>query len=436
MNRRQQLTFGFWSVQLLAFSVVALALSKDSALRGSMRQWRGAPAPAAVVLPSREQPLRIAPLYNRPDLVSDAELAAVLRQVRPKFPIQKLKPNYVEHALRIWGIDARFADPAVMSGTQMLDFLVNHGKYLASWGTALPPLLNEEPDGVSIRYGKMDGASVHHDHWLACLTEAGVSLRQPVYLPQQHTRTLNDVLQRALRDFRLDETETEWSALAFGLWLAPVPGWRTAEGRIITFDMLADRLLRGAGRFGVCNGTHRVYSMMALVRLDDEYHLLSPASRSRILAHLKNVRQLIIDSQFEDGHWSSNWYNGAAAKKTPLPDPLYQQVISTGHHLEWLAIAPTELHPPQESLSRAARWLIRTTVSQKPEAIQGSYTFFSHVGGALALWRNTRPAEFWSKWEAQHPADGAPQPAAPAITRPVPPGPATKSLPPASAAAS
>ena len=159
----------------------------------------------------RTEPLRITPFYDDHDLISDEDLAAVLRQVQPRFPAQKIKPNYVEHALRIWGIDAEFRDPKVMSGRKMLDFLVNNGEYLASWGTKVRPLLQEEETGVSIRWGKEEGASVHHDHWLACLSEAGVSLNEPVYTPSHREKSINDVLQQALRDFRLDERETEWS---------------------------------------------------------------------------------------------------------------------------------------------------------------------------------------------------------------------------------
>src|SRR5262245_19998338 len=60
---------------------------------------------------TRDTPLRIAPLYDDPDLTSDEDLAGVLRQVMPRFPAQRMKPNYVEHALRIWSVSAEFRDP-------------------------------------------------------------------------------------------------------------------------------------------------------------------------------------------------------------------------------------------------------------------------------------------------------------------------------------
>lgn len=157
-----------------------------------------------VAQPPRTMPLMIAPLYDDPEVVSDDELAGVLAKIRPVFPADQVKPNHVEHALRAWGIRAKFADPKAMSGEQLKEFLTDHGKFLASWGTAVPPLLQDRRDGVGIRWGKEDGASVHHDHWLACLTEAGVSLTEPIFTASQKPQTIADALDQALSDFRLD----------------------------------------------------------------------------------------------------------------------------------------------------------------------------------------------------------------------------------------
>ncbi|MEX1230900.1 MAG: hypothetical protein WEB58_11720 [Planctomycetaceae bacterium] len=353
----------------------------------------------------REQPLRITGLYDVPEMVSDADLAAVLSKIRPRFDQKKLKPNFVEHALRTWGVDAEFRDPAVMSGVAMRDFLVDHGKYLASWGNDVAPLLQDERDGVSIRWGRETGASVHHDHWLACLTEAGVSLTEPVFTPGRREMTIESVLHQSLLDFRLDERETEWSALAFGLWLPPIKQWTAQDGRVLSFDDLAARQLRGHNKFGVCAGTHRLYSLMVLVRLDDDFQILSPAVRENIIAHLKDIREILIVSQLPDGRWPDNWWAGKKAVAAPITSPLHEDVIATGHHLEWLSIAPKELHPPHEQIERAAKWIIETTKSQSFEAIQEKFTFYSHVGNALALWRQTRPADFWKRWEAEHPEE-------------------------------
>jgi hypothetical protein len=399
MIRSSRSQFGFWMVQ----GIVAAALGLSAARSGSAHvDLPKLPWSVAEVVPiEREHPLRIEPLYDDPALVTDEELTAVLKQVQPRFPAKQLKPNYVEHALRIWGADAEFKDAEVLSGAQLRDFLIDHGRYLASWGEQMDPLLVESRQGVEVRWGKEEGGSVHHDHWLASLAEAGVPLSQPIYTPAKHTRTINDALQQALRDFRLDEREVEWSAMTFGLWIPPVKSWRNVDGRWLSFDMIAGRLMRGDKKFGVCSGTHRVYSLAVLLRLDDQYSLLSPDIREASCQHLLAVKQLLIDSQFADGHWPSNWEQGAEAVLHPIDDPLHKQVIATGHHLEWLAIVPEEFHPPREQIHKAARWAIDTAISRTPAQILEHYTFFSHVGGALSLWRKTRPADFWRAHEPE-----------------------------------
>ena len=397
--KNRQAKFSFWLVQAIVVAGVGISAARGGSARVDLRVWSR--APREVVHIEREKPLRMESLYDDPQVVSDDELMSVLKQVQPRFSAKNLRPNYVEHALRIWGESARFSDRHVMSGVQLRDLLIDHGQYLASWGDRVKPLLVESREGVEVRWGREEGASVHHDHWLACLTEAGVALDEPIYTPSQHMRTINDAVQQALRDFRIDGREVEWSAMAFGLWLPPAKSWQTVDGRIVSFDMLAQRLMRGDLRLGVCSGTHRLYSIVLLLRLDELQSILSGEVRNEMLAHMHRVRQLLIDSQFEDGHWPSNWDKGAAAIEKPIDDPLHKKVIATGHHLEWLALAPAELHPPREQIRKAARWAIDTTVSRTPAQILDHYTFYSHVGGALSLWRKTRAADFWQAHEVR-----------------------------------
>jgi len=404
MTHRRLSSTVIWVTQVvfIAGFVAAYALASTKT-QLTLKQEIGLPVPVPELQVPRTKPLVIEPFYDDPELVSDEELAAVLWKVQPRFSQSQLKPNYVEHALRTWSVRATFRDPEVMSGQAMQEFLTDHGRFLASWGEKIDPLLSDYDDGVSVRWGRQEGGSVHHDHWLASLTEAGIGIDEPVFTPNGKDRTIRDVLHRAMRDFRVDEVETEWSALAFGLWLSPQKSWPIRDGREVSFDLLASRLMRGERSLGVCSGTHRVYSLMVLIRLDDEFQILSPEARAAVWSYLEGVRDAIVVSQFPDGHWPSNWPQGAAAVKNPVNDELFKQVIATGHHLEWLAIAPRELHPPREQMLKAADWVIRTTREQSQGDILQRYTFFSHIGNALALWRHTHPVDFWTKWEATHP---------------------------------
>lgn len=359
------------------------------------------------VTPEHNLPTRIDPLYDDPTVVSDAELAAVLKKLLPRFSAQKLRPNYVEHALRTWGAQIEFSTPELISGPHMVEFLTDSSVYLRSWGDGNSPILQPDPQGIAIRWGSDRSASVHHDHLLASLTEAGVALDTPVFTPRGR-RQFRDVLRHALADFRLDERETEWSVMAFGFWLAPqgTASWHNADGRAVSMDLLAERLMRSHRKQGVCLGTHRAFSLVALLRLDESsrQRLITEETRKQTLAWLAGVRDLICLAQSPDGSWPPDWTDGAAAasRVNPLEKP-HRRVISTGHHLEWLAIAPQDLHPPREQIRRAAAWAIRNTVDTPQSEIDANYTFYSHVANGLALWRKTTPARFWTDWRNSHP---------------------------------
>lgn len=404
MNKKSSKLTGFLVVQLVtcaAFGAGWVALSPDQAeqfsevVTGEVKF-----SPPKI---DRQKPLVIKPLYDDPEVVSDEELAAVLIQVQPQFSPDNLRPNHVEHALRTWHVDAEFQDPSVMSGTDMRDLLLDHGRFLLSWGPDVAPLLEDRPTGVYVRWGHDRGASVHHDHTLACLSEAGVPLDQPVRSPGRPNGTMKQMIEQAIYDFDLDERETEWSAMGFGLWLAPQKEWVNGKRRKLNFDMIARRQMRGHKTYGVCGGTHRVYSLMSLVRLDDEFDILSDEVHDEAMKYLGSVRDILMVTQFEDGHWPYNWPDGEAALESPEDYDAYKDVIATGHHLEWLAIAPKELHPPHDQILKAADWIIKNTTSKTKKEILKNYTFYSHVGNALALWRSTRAPAFWKKWEADHP---------------------------------
>ena len=347
------------------------------------------------------------PLYDDATVISDEHLAAVLKKIIPRFSRSHLRPNLVEHALRTWGSEIGFKNPDAVSGPQMKDFLTDSAKYIDSWGIDNPPLMQLTNDGIHVRWGEDSSSSVHHDHTLAALTEAGLALDAPVFTTARSLQVGN-VLAEALRDFRLDERETEWSAMSFALWLAPqgTTVWHNGQGREITFDMLAERLMRNHKRDGVCLGTHRVYSLMLLVRLNEQNggQLISSETNVQIMDYLKNVRDLIIASQNPDGSWPANWTDGAEAESRADPkEKAHKRVIATGHHLEWLSIAPAELQPPHDQIVKAADWLVKNATETPQSEIDQNYTFYSHVGKALAMWRQTSPAEFWVKWRPDHP---------------------------------
>lgn len=409
----------FATVQLLVVGITATAWALSAAADRTAvtaallrRPW------PLETLPEIPPPRPVPSLYDDPAIVSDEQLAAVLKKLIPRFSQSQLRPNLIEHALRTWGSEIQFNADDTISGPDLAAFLTDSAKHLQSWNHRVTPLLVDTGLGVHVRFSEDAAGSVHHDHALAALTEAGLPLSTPVFTTVRALQ-LRDVLQEALRDYRPDERETEWSAMAFTLWLAgpEITSWHTAQGRLVTLDLLARRLIRSHKRGGVCLGTHRIYTLMLMLRLNDEHSgkLLHPDTVTAAEAWLADIRDRITASQWPDGSWNSNWVDGSDCFR--LTDPQEKpskRVIATGHHLEWLALAPEHLHPPRQQVLQAAEWLVQNVAQTPQQEIDQNFTFYSHVGKALALWRKTSPAEFWTRWISQHPEDARLEPRAPA----------------------
>ncbi|MDB4733357.1 hypothetical protein OAF42_02825, partial [Planctomicrobium sp.] len=83
-------------------------------------------------------------------------------------------------------------------------------------------------------------------------------------------------------------------------------------------------------------------------------------------------------------------------KGSPLGD-VADRILATGHALEWWAFAPKELLPPDETLSKAVQWTYSEIQALSDSQVKRFYTFLTHAGRALSLWRGKMPHEVWKE---------------------------------------
>lgn len=382
--------FLFALAQAIVIASVVTATSQRWAVRQAARE----------LPPLREQAILLPPLYDCPWMVSDEQLEATLRKLYPRYRGPEPKINHVDHAFRFWGPEAVFDDPQALSGAEMRDILLNHERFLQVWPTA-PPYLEQGKEGLTIRTKEGLASASHTDHSLASISETGIARDYPVISPDGPT-TFRELLETSLKEFSLDQMEYEWSILTYALFIPPTTSWMTAENQQVNFDMLADRLMREALPAGVCLGNHRMHALVAILRVDAEVTpLLSAKTRQRSLKFLTLVCQQLVKSQHPYGCWDADWASAQpAANKgdkrdsSIVDDELRDQIIATGHTLEWLAWAPEEVLPPREVLTRAAQWFVHAIERLEPEELKKNFAYGSHGGHALALWRKTEPAQF------------------------------------------
>ncbi len=372
--------------------------------------------------PLRTMPYAVPPLYDDPAVVADQDLARILPRLGLRGKGAQTVIGHVEHGLRTWGPGVRFADPGFLSGPDMMHLLLNNWRFVSTYGTGQRSLLyagsdgrstgsigRQDEQGVRVRVLEGVASSPHVDHLLATLAEVGTTLDTSIVAPGQPT-SLRAVLEQSLRTFDLNQAEYEWSSLAYALYLPPTHAWRTSEGREMTFDRLAERLMREELPRGVCSGNHRLHALVVFLRIDDRMakegapRILSPVSRRQVVSYLREATALLVRHQHPDGFWNGDWPTATPAQAEPsgrTGDRLSDRLIVTGHALEWWSLAPPEILPPRAVRAAAGHWLVHTIDGLSADQIQANFSCLSHAARALAQWRGSTPAEILARGAAK-----------------------------------
>ena len=383
---------GWWL--FLAGQPLVLALFAVAAVSGS-REFRR----AWYVPPLRERPLHIGPLYDCPDVVSNEDLHRALLRLRPRLAGPQTLLADVDHALRCWGPEATFDDPEFASGADLMALLTDTRRFLELYGSHQTPAMYDTPVGVCCRVKEGIATTSHPDHTLACLAEVGTPLSYPIVTAARQT-TLRAMVEQALYDFHPSQIEYEWSAKVFALFLPPTTRWPSTESQMLSFDLLADRMMREPLPRGVCYGMHRLYGLMAFLRLDDQARqdgqppILSPGVRDQTIRFLRDANRLLVANQHPDGFWNGDWPFAPPSSSEPTSkagDELYFRIVVTGHALEYWALAPEYLQPRRPVVVAAANWVVRTIDTVSERDLKAYYSFLSHAVRGLALWRGREP---------------------------------------------
>jgi hypothetical protein len=213
---------------------------------------------------------------------------------------------------------------------------------------------------------------LHIDQTVATLARLGVPLSQPLGTPGGKV-TLRDAFRELLLRYKPD-IEQEWTALAIAYYLPPETEWENEWGEHFRINDLAQALLSKPMGADPCKGTHQLEALSVLLRVNEQYPILDDSTRSAAAAFLKTVCDRLEWCQQKDGAVPYTWAElkkRAASEWTP-DEYRWQLLLATGHHLEWIAVAPPELRPSDAFIGKAAEWCFQELTSRKPAEVAES----------------------------------------------------------------
>jgi hypothetical protein len=362
---------------------------------------------------ARQKPVELKPVAGLAEAVTDEQLMKALCASLPWWNPPTV-PSLM-HELKLWGPRAVFKKGMVgqerigadISATLLNDALCRErttpdgSSYLMDSPFGIHVVLMPSRDAVGTR------AEAHFGQLLAILGEIGVPLDTPVTTASGRTGSVADLLQDAILRFGWGD-EIEFIGTAFALWLPPERSWINQFGNRCSFDELIEHLIDIPLGKGACGGTHVPLAVIAILQSDDKYHILSLMVRKKGLDYLVKVSGTLEKNQLEGGGWDLSWPGNNSVAEGSYDNRTMDVINVTGHHLEWIALAPESVRPSTKVIPLAACKLaeqIDALPSLKVRVFKALLPC-SHAARALCLLRGQEPyhtwKEFWDRGSFVH----------------------------------
>jgi hypothetical protein len=343
--------------------------------------------------PSSRVTERVAPFAVRP---LTSPLLQVTRSQSEQIRNQILPPrsrgassSYLLHLLRVHGLDVCYKDERFPSGSQILRTLTDSETGKRYWGNT--PLVRTSwgwrfPTGGPEDAARDFSLELHRDQTLAAFAELGLPLNYPLH-GDDGEGSLRDVLTDSLANFHLKQKELAWTTLAYALYLPPVQSWSNRYGERYSFDQLVGEMLGRSLEAESCGGTHLLYSLTILARVDQAEPILSDAVRRRLWTTLGNAVRVAVSHQQTDGSWHSGWSYELLPEAAPegwsFKDEKATRVLLTGHIGEWFLSLPDELRVDPRALEQAGRWLMKELLDASVGLKEAEFCPYTHAARVL-----------------------------------------------------
>lgn len=404
-----------WTI-FAASAVVFVYAARRSDVTESVRA-RSAPARLAASgqqisapLGVRNEPIRLKPSGDFSHLVSDEQLCIALSSALPHWHPPVIPALY--HELLLWGPRAHFSteiNGLVWDGRETTQIILSDSLCRDRTVQLGGSYLLDSPFGIRVvGLGSADAedarGEAHFGQLLKVLAQSGIPLNTPVTTESGRVGTVEDMLRDALFRFSVVR-ENEFMAIPVALWIPPSKSWTDQFDVVHTFDELIESLIAQPVEESACAGCHIPYAVAVILHVDGEHQILAPSGRRKAMEWLASIsaklaeRQLIASGSW-DGAWSGTGVNSQKLAMLYGGSEFLARIAVTGHHLEWMAIAPEEVIPASAVIRFAICGLIEDIKSLPPWEKQPFKTVLpcAHAARSLCLLRNVDPFEVWCRF--------------------------------------
>jgi hypothetical protein len=197
-----------------------------------------------------------------------------------------------------------------------------------------------------------------------------------------------DFVRHSQMSARITENqELSWTILVLGQYLGTQLGWTNAQGEKLHFEDLVRYELKQSMETAACGGTHRLFGLSWVYHLHLQKGGKTIGVWQEVATFLDQHKVLARKLRNADGAFSTSFFRGPGQ----LPD-IQERMNSTGHTLEWLALALTDNELRQPWVEEAANRLATMFLEIKDQPMMGGTLYHATHGLLLYAKRMYGPA--------------------------------------------
>jgi hypothetical protein len=223
-------------------------------------------------------------------------------------------------------------------------------------------------------------AQGHQDQFIAEMAQWGMKPERQFKVGGKDYSFQDFINHSTMRASVTKQQELSWAIIIIGQFHGTTYQWKNGDGEDVRFDQVVQYELDQSIERAACGGTHRLFGLTWAYHL----HLQKGGKKEGVwLAVEKKIadyKQTAKKLQKPDGTFSLKYFETEVANELPPGDRTELQISTTGHIVEWLALAMTDEELRSPWMQNAVNGLVISILDMGPKDIDGGALYHAAHG--------------------------------------------------------
>jgi len=280
----------------------------------------------------------------------------------------------VFHGILGLGPSVKLLDPVTRKKVNAVDYICNGGKLdglrfiPTEWG------LDVETTGPTAR------GQGHQDYFIAEMAVWDMAPTRKFRVYGKEYTFADFVNHTKMRASVTKNQELSWAIVVIGRYLGTDLEWTNGLDENLRFEDMVRYELDASISEAACGGTHRLGGLTFVYHLHREKGGKTEGIWKEVADKIATYRDLAKKYQNADGSFSTDFFNGPGNA-----DDKQRRIYTTGHTLEWLAVALSDAELKEQWMQDAASALSLMILELQGQPIEGG-SLYHAVHGLLVYY--------------------------------------------------